>query len=352
MIQLENIAKTVGNFTLRGITMTIERGSYTVILGDSGSGKSLLLEILAGIRKADSGRIIVDGVEVQDLAIQARPFGLVFQDLALFPHLTVRENISYPLKMRRMSRQDLEPAARGLAARLEISHLIGRYPATLSGGERQRVALARTLATQPECLLLDEPLTALDTRIRKEIRSVLRNLNRGGLTIIHVTHDYQEALTLATHIGIMENGVLIQQGPAEKVLRNPVNTFTASFTGIKNFIRVTISEQRESGTSIALADNGTPITIELHKPARQGYLIIPEEAIFLSRHPVDTSAANNFCGTIADLHPSSHGIEVIINAGIPLCALVTPEGASRLALQVGDTIWASFKATAVRFIRK
>ena len=166
MIQLENITKSVGNFTLREISLTIERGSYAVILGDSGSGKSLLLEILAGIRKADSGRIIVDGVAVHENPIQSRPFGLVFQDLALFPHLSVEENISYPLKMRRMSKQEVGPLVRSLGVRLEISHLMKRYPATLSGGERQRVALARTLATQPECLLLDEPLTALDSRIR------------------------------------------------------------------------------------------------------------------------------------------------------------------------------------------
>ncbi|MCK9324959.1 MAG: ABC transporter ATP-binding protein [Bacteroidales bacterium] len=352
MIQLENINKSVGNFTLRDISLSIEQGSYTVILGDSGAGKSLLLEILAGIRRPDSGKILVDGVEVQDQPIQERPFGLVFQDLALFPHLSVRENIAFPLKMRRMSKLDVDQIIHELALRFEISQLMERSPNTLSGGERQRVALARTLAPKPNCLLLDEPLTALDTRIRQEIRGVLRNLNRSGLTIIHVTHDYQEALTLATHIGILEGGRLIQQGTAEEVLRNPINTFTASFTGIKNYIHVTISDQRGSGVCVAMANHDIPITLDLQEPAQEGYVIIPEEAIFLSHHPTDTSAANNFCGTITDFHPSPHGVEVMINSGIPLCALLTAEGVARLNLEIGDTIWASFKATSVRFIPK
>lgn len=352
MIRLQNISKTVGNFSLQDITLGISAGSYTVILGDSGSGKTLLLEVLAGLHRAETGKILVEGAEVQDKPIQERPFGIVFQDLALFPHMTVRRNIAYPLQMKIVTRSSLDAEVAELARKFGISHLLERYPGTLSGGEKQRVALARTLATHPACLLLDEPLTALDSRIRKEIKSLLRWLNREGQTIIHVTHDYQEAVELASQIGIMEKGCLIQLGSAEEVLHNPVNTFTAHFTGIRNFIKVTLEKDPVTGSARSITGNGIPIAFETQKSDGWGYVIIPEEAIFLSTHPVDTSAANTYRGIIRDMAAVPHGIEVTIDAGFPLYALLTREGIDRLNLAIGSTVWASFKATAVRFVRK
>jgi len=352
MIRLQNISKKIGDFSLQDITLEIAEGSYTVILGDSGSGKTLLLELLAGLHRADSGRILVDDFEVQGSLIQDRPFGIVFQDLALFPHMSVRKNISYPLLMKKVLRSSVDDEVAKLARKFEISHLLERFPGTLSGGEKQRVALARTLATHPACLLLDEPLTALDSRIRKEIKSVLRWLHREGQTIIHVTHDYQEAVELASHIGIMEKGKLIQHGTAEEVLHHPVNTFTAHFTGIRNFIKVTLDKDPVTGNTRSMTGNGIPIAIETHKSDGWGYVIIPEEAIFLSTHPVDTSAANTFRGIIRDMAAVPHGIEVTIDAGFPLYALLTREGIDRLNLAIGNTVWASFKATAVRFVKK
>jgi len=254
--------------------------------------------------------------------------------------------------MRKLDRTEIESEVSSLAGKMEIGHLLGRFPGSLSGGEKQRVALARTMATRPECLLLDEPLTALDARIRKEIKTILRRLNREGLTIIHVTHDFHEALALASHIGILEKGKLIQNGPAEEVLRNPVNTFTANFTGIRNFIRVTLSKDPGTGQMRALTDRGISIVMGSPKSAGWGYVIIPENAIFLSNHPVDTSAANSYQGVITEILPVQHGVEVAIDIGFPLYALLTREGIQRLELRIGDNVWASFKASAVRFVKK
>lgn len=352
MIRLKNISKDLGEFRLSDISFEVDSGSYTVILGDSGSGKSLLLEILAGIRYADRGEISVDGEEIQYKTIQERPFGLVFQDLALFPHLTVKQNLAYPFKVRKTDGVTREAGIKELAEKLAITHLLERYPGSLSGGEKQRVALARTLAIRPACLLLDEPLSSLDARIRKEIRSLLRWINNEGQTIIHVTHDYQEALALASHIGIMEAGRLIQFDRAETVLRDPVNTFTASFTGIRNFIHVRLEKEPLASTVKAVTDQGIAISIDTRKTGGHGFLIIPEEAVFLSRSLVDTSAANTFQGKITEIIPAPHGMEVVIDIGFPVYALLTSEGVQRLGLAPGEFVWANFKATALRFIKK
>jgi molybdopterin-binding protein len=208
------------------------------------------------------------------------------------------------------------------------------------------------LATEPECLLLDEPLAAVDARIRKEIRSVLRNLNRDGQTIVHVTHDYLEAMNLASKIGILEAGKLTQFGPALEVLRNPVSPFMASFTGIRNFLPVTLRRDAADGKVRAWTVQEIPLIFQTDKDHGNGYLLIPEDAVILSTIPVNTSAANQLCGTILDFIPTPYGFEVAIDVGFTLYALLTAEGIDRLGIKTGDTVYASFKATAVRFIRK
>ena len=276
---------------------------------------------------------------------------MVFQDLALFPHLSVYNNLAYPLKIRNLSKSAIAVKVRELSEKLEIGHLLDRYPPALSGGEKQRVALARTLAIEPVCLLLDEPLTAIDAHIRKEIKSVLRTLHRQGQTIIHVTHDYQEALSLASGIGILESGRLIQYGSAQEVLMNPVSPFMASFTGIRNFIPVTLRKDPADGHLKAWTEQNLPLIFQTGKDHGKGYLIIPEDAVFLSIEPVTTSAANQLKGTITEIIPAIHGLEVVIDVGFTLYALLTAEGIDRLSVKTGDPIYASFKATALRFIR-
>jgi molybdopterin-binding protein len=351
MIRIENISKRFASFELSHITLDIPEGEYVVLLGDSGSGKSVLLEVIAGLITPDEGSIYLNGKELGNDLNKSQPMGLVFQDLALFPHLTVYNNIAYPLKIRNLSKPDIRERIGELSEKLEIHHLLNRFTGDLSGGERQRVALARTLATHPVCLLLDEPLTAIDAHIRKEIKSVLRKLNHDGQTIIHVTHDYHEAISLASRIGILEKGSLIRYGPALEVLRNPASPFMASFTGIRNFIPVTLRRDPADGHVKAWTEQDLPLIFQTEKDHGKGYLIIPEDAVFLSKEPVITSAANQLKGTIREIIPALHGFEVVIDAGFPLNALVTADSIARLSLQSGDPVYASFKATALRFIR-
>ncbi len=229
------MSKTFASFSLKDVSLSIAAGDYFMLLGPSGAGKSLLLELIAGLEQPASGQIFLDGIDITRSRIQHRDVGIVFQDLALFPHLSVKENILYPVHARKMPLDLSLTRMEQLVARLEIGHLLERRPATLSGGERQRAALARVLMYQPKILLLDEPLSSLDVQLRDDTRALLRSLNNEGQTILHVTHDYSEAVSLASHIAVIHEGMLIQQGPATTVFENPVNEFVARFVGAKSF---------------------------------------------------------------------------------------------------------------------
>ncbi|MCL1973391.1 MAG: ABC transporter ATP-binding protein [Bacteroidetes bacterium] len=199
MLEIKDLAYSTGNFTLPPVNLTVEEGSYTILLGASGSGKSVLLELIAGLREPKGGTIYLDGVLINALHPADRSVGLLFQDYALFPHLSVFQNIGYALRLRHIPKETIREEVEKLAQQFEIKNLLHRFPNTLSGGERQRVALARTLITQPRLLLLDEPLSALDAPLRSASRAFLKQINQSGQTVIHVTHDHQEQEELATH---------------------------------------------------------------------------------------------------------------------------------------------------------
>ena len=199
MLEIKNLTYTIGNFTLPPMNLEVEEGSYMVLLGPSGSGKSVLLELIAGLRKPDEGAIWLDGVHINALPPAERSVGMLFQDYALFPHLSVFQNIGYALRLRSVPKGEIREEVKKLAQKFEIESLLRRFPDTLSGGERQRVALARTLIVRPRLLLLDEPLSALDAPLRSASRAFLKQINQSGQTIIHVTHDHQEKEELATH---------------------------------------------------------------------------------------------------------------------------------------------------------
>ncbi len=229
MVEIRSLGKRLGKFSLSDISFKVGEGDYLVLLGESGAGKTLLLEMMAGIYQPDEGNILLNGEDLTHKPIQERSFGLVFQDLALFPHFTVRQNIRFPLRMHGSPAESRESRIEEIAAELEIGEYLDRYPNTLSGGQRQRVALARTLVSQPKCLLLDEPLTALDTRLKSEMRNLLKGINEKGQTIIHVTHSYDEAFFLASHIGIISAGRMTQFGTREAVLREPGDPWISDY---------------------------------------------------------------------------------------------------------------------------
>lgn len=233
MIEVAHLSCQFGDFALRDISLRLGAGDYWVVLGPSGCGKSVLLQTLAGFFAPSAGRVVVDGQDLTDVAPERRSMGLVFQQAALFPHKSVRENIGYGLRARKRPRPEVERAVDELVDRLGLRAITCRPVATLSGGEAQRVAVARALAIRPKLLLLDEPMSALDHNTRLELQSELGRVHRElGLTTLHVTHSREEAAALGDHVAIMLGGRIVQQGTMSQVQSGPRCPFVARFLGL------------------------------------------------------------------------------------------------------------------------
>ncbi|MCE4618050.1 MAG: ABC transporter ATP-binding protein, partial [Desulfurococcales archaeon] len=232
-VQLVKVTKRFGSVVaVNNVDLEIPDGRFTALLGPSGSGKTTLLYLIAGIYRPTRGKILFDGKDVTNLKPNERNIGLVFQNYALYPHMKVYDNISFPLRLAKKPKSFIDKKVREIAAMLQIDHLLDRYPAQLSGGQQQRVALARALVKEPSVLLLDEPLSNLDAMLRLKIRSELKRLQKDlGITAIYVTHDQSEALAMADKVVVINNGVIQQEGDPHEVYRNPRNVFVASFIG-------------------------------------------------------------------------------------------------------------------------
>jgi molybdate/tungstate transport system ATP-binding protein len=348
MLELRNISCTFPGFSLSEISFSVADGEYFILLGESGAGKSLLLEAIAGLNPIKSGNLLLEGKDITNVKIQQRGIGLVFQDQAVFPHLSVKENIAYPLKGKHLTKTEKNKIIGDITELLQISKLLNRRPATLSGGELQRVALARALVQKPKVLLLDEPLSATDSKLRSELRALLRQINRLGQTIIHVTHDFDEAVSLADRIAIMNQGSIVQSGTPQEVFGNPVNGFVAHFAGIRNFYKVTLSTH--DGRLIAKPAENVVVFIGDSAETESGYILIRNEDILLSTTRFESSALNNFEGLVTDIYPSRSGMEIVIDIGITLQAQISRESALKLELMQGKKIWVHFKASSVGLI--
>ncbi|MCX5771404.1 MAG: ABC transporter ATP-binding protein [Candidatus Hydrogenedentes bacterium] len=342
MLRVEHMSKRLGAFCLDDVSFTVHDGEYFVILGESGVGKTVVLELIAGLVAADDGDLYWDSENLRRRSIQQRRMGLVYQGQALFPHMTVRGNIAYG------ARGHGAEWAQKWAEEVGVGHLLERRPDTLSGGEAQRVALARTLASDPRCLLLDEPLAALDLHARAQLRGLLRQIHKSGRTIVHVTHDYEEAVSLATRIAVMNRGTIVQTGPPEEVFHRPASEFVARFVGIRNILRGRLASTgpytprfNADGLSISVVTDAAP---------GPGMIMLRSEDVTVSRAPIESSAQNVLPGVVIDVLRTPGGMEVLIDIGAELAAMVTPESVAQLDLAPGENVWVSFKATAVRFV--
>jgi iron(III) transport system ATP-binding protein len=237
-LRIVGLSKLFGSFAaLKDVSLDVDAGEFVCFLGPSGCGKTTLLRAIAGLDVQSSGRIFQGGVDISALPPDARDFGIVFQSYALFPNLKVRRNVAYGLENRRLQRREIEERVSGLLELVGLADQGDKYPAQLSGGQQQRVALSRALATSPGLLLLDEPLSALDAKVRVHLRHEIKALQRRlGVTTIMVTHDQEEALTMADRIVVMNHGVIEQVGTPLEVYREPETAFVAAFVGSMNFL--------------------------------------------------------------------------------------------------------------------
>lgn len=342
MLELRSVWKRLGSFALADLSLEIRRGEYFVLLGPSGVGKTVLLEMLAGLIPLDRGQVFWNGRDMTRVAPEHRRFALVYQDYALFEHLSVARNIGYGLTARGVTGRKEAERVHQMAQRLGIESLLDRQVSSLSGGEKQRVALARALVTDPELVLLDEPLASLDNSLRLSLRGELKQLQKNsGATFLHVTHDLEEAMTLGHRVGVMLNQRLHQVGTPEELFRCPSDYEVARFLGMRNVLAVTTVRAGTCcvcGVEIDVADAG---------PSTRYVWIKPEE-VLLSRQSFDSSARNQFPGTVAgwEHHGSLLAVQVAYGP-LSLVALITHASFAHLEIEEGTSVFATFKSSAV-----
>ncbi len=351
MIKIEGLHRNWKEFRLAGIDLNIGDGEYFVILGPTGAGKTLLLELIAGFYQPDEGEISIGGENVIGLPPEKRNIGFVYQDYSLFPHMNAAKNIEFGMRMRGSKNRNKNKVEE-IAGYLNISHLLHRHPQTLSGGEQQRVALARVLVIEPDVLLLDEPLSALDPGTQDSTRRILKSINNDSkLTVIHVTHDQTEARILADRIAIMMDGRIVQVGTPDEVFDKPVNDEVAHFVGVENVLK---GEVIENSDGVAVLDIGGTM-LEAVSECVIGdtvYACLRPENVTLSKTGVISSARNSFEGRLLEIERRGAlvRVKVDMDGDFLLNAFVTNQSADELDLMYGKTVVVSFKASAVHVV--
>jgi len=348
LIEIINLRKRFGNFQLKDINLSVNEGEYFILLGPSGAGKTVFIECIAGLHKIDSGKIIIDGTDVTNLPPEKRNIGLVFQEYALFPHMSVRENIEYGLKAKKIPKERRDQLVREIAKILRIENILDRSPKNLSGGEKQRVALARALVIEPKILLLDEPLSALDAPMRRELREELRRIHREiGITTIHVTHDQIEAYSLSNRVGVIFDGKLLEVGSPEEVFRRPKSEEVAKFIGFENIFRGYVKEYSNGISKIDI--NGIIIEVAGQYEGEVTVAVRPEDIIVYFTKS-ESSARNSFLGKIIDYMDLGALVKLKIDIGITMYALITKKSFLDLDLQQKEHVHIAFKASSVHII--
>jgi len=351
MLRIEALTAAVGSFRLHDIHLPVAEGECHALIGPSGSGKSTLLNAVLGLLRPERGRILLAGRDVTRLPIERRELGYVPQQIGLFPHLNVRENLVYGARARRLPAAEFEPLLDQLVQATGLASLLHRRPDTLSGGERQRVGLVRALLSRPRAILLDEPFASLNESLKRELWWLVRDLiQERRLTVLMVTHDLAEAYFLADRVTVLLDGRVVQQGDKADVYLRPVAPQVARFLGVE-----TLQPGRIVGFQDGLAKVrvGSARLTALASPGLSADVLVSirgEDVILERDDNVTSSARNRLPSRVLSVQPGSPLLCVQLDAGFPLLACITRPAYEELAIRPGSSVTAVIKATAVHLI--
>ena len=345
ILDIQDVHKDYNTYqALKGVSLKVRRGEFIALVGPSGCGKTTLLKQIAGFEDATSGTISIDGRDMAGVPAAQRPTSMVFQKLALFPHMTVAENIGFPLKLRKVPAAQISQRVNEMIALMELKPIyLDRFPRALSGGEQQRVALARSMISSPKLLLLDEPLSALDVKLKKVLQSELKRLHRSvGVTFVHVTHDLEEAMMLADRICVMRAGRILQLGDPSDIYYRPADAFVAGFIGETNLLPIDVVSRNAAGISYrgeGIADpTGTipaPLVADSVSPGQALMNVRPELIRRIGAQEKADCAVN---ATVTEIF--SKGGTVQYRARMPEGhdLAIEIQGTSALPMQVGENV--------------
>ena len=343
MIGLEHISLQRGVFSLNDINLDVKSGRYYFLMGPSGAGKTLILEIIAGLKVPGSGRVLLDGSDITGARAEERNIGFVYQDYSLFPHYTVTKNVAFGMKMQGKSPSDQDKKVCGLLQQFGISHLADRFPTTLSGGEKQRVALARALAIDPTVLLLDEPFAALDPVSREECMQGLRDLHRDqGLTILQVSHSRDEVYSLADEVALIDNGSIVQTGRPTDVFSHPKTLRAAVIAGTENIFEGIVHAKTVGISSIEV--HGVTITAEeIFPPGSRVVVCIRAGDIAIHKNGrVPEDQDNIIEGTVASQIITDYTCTLSVEGPLPMSVTIPRKTKEQPVFQNGDAVRLSF----------
>jgi ABC-type Fe3+/spermidine/putrescine transport system ATPase subunit len=347
-LRLDKISKKWFEFKLKNIDLTIEEGDYFVILGPTGAGKSLLLETIMGFHKPDEGRIVLNGKDITDEPPEKRNFGYVSQNCLLFPNMNVHQNVEFGLKMKGKPKTERNQKVNQLLEFAKLKSIAHRRPATLSGGEKQKVALMRVLAAEPQMIILDEPLTAIDLETAREMKNALRQIHLSGKTIVHVTHNQVEGFSLSSKMAIMNSGEIVQTGKPKEIFAKPKSKFVARFLGYENVFKAQLIEQQ--GSLSLLSAKGVTLKVSGKVDAPECMVAIRPEDIALDLKPIVNDAWNVLKGKIIEFIDQGPTVSITVNATLTFNVSMTKSRFIEKNIETGQEAWLAFKTDAAKIL--